>query len=68
MSFTFILGNLIGRALISFLLVFIVCLLASRFNRRAAWRRSKRWYSMVAVTVLTLLGMGGAIANVGGLQ
>lgn len=68
MSLSYVVGNLIGRALISFLLVWIVCLLASRFNARAAWQRSKRWYSLVMVTLMTLAGMGTTIITAGGVR
>lgn len=68
MSFSFVLGNLIGRALVSFVLVWVVCLLASRLNWRLALLRSRRWYSVLAVVVLTLLGMGAAVSRAGGLH
>jgi hypothetical protein len=68
MSFSFVLGNLIGRALVSYVLVWVACLAASRFNWRLAFTRSGRWYSVLAVVVLTLLGMGGAIVRSGGAQ
>ena len=68
MSFSFVLGNLVGRALVSYVLVWIACLAASRFNWRLALTRSGRWYSVLAVVVLTLLGMGGAIVRSGGAQ
>lgn len=60
MSISFILGNLLGRALMSFLIVWIVWLCASRFNVRMAWMRSKRWHSLVAVAIMTLLGLAAA--------
>lgn len=42
MSFGFLLGNLVGRALVSFALVWLVCLCASRFDWRLAFVRGKR--------------------------
>jgi apolipoprotein N-acyltransferase len=68
MALSYLLGNFIGRLLISFLLVWIVCLLASKLNWREAFARSRRWYSIVAVVVLSLLGMGSAIVTAGGLR
>jgi hypothetical protein len=68
MSFSFVLGNLVGRALVSYVLVWVACLAASRFNWRMAFTRSRRWYSVLAVVVLTLLGLGGAIVRSGGAQ
>ena len=68
MSLSFVLGNLLGRALLSFALVSIVCLLISRLNWRLAWARSRRWYSVLSVAVLTVLGMGSAIMTNGGVR
>ncbi len=52
----YILGNLLGRALISYALVWLVCWLASRLNWRMAFTRSGRWVSLLAVIALSLLG------------
>jgi hypothetical protein len=38
MSLSFVMGNLLGRALLSFALVWIVCLLVSRLDWRARGR------------------------------
>lgn len=65
MTASYILGNLIGRALVSYALVWLVCWLVSRFDWRAAFLRSRRWYSVVGVIALTLLGMGAAISRGG---
>lgn len=67
MNLLFVLGNLLGRALISYALVWLVCWFASRLNWRAAFVRSRRWYSLLAVLLLTLLGTGSAIVKSGGL-
>ncbi len=63
MQLSFVLGNLLGRALVSYALVWVVCWLASRFNWRLAFKRSGRWYSVLAVVLLTLLGMGAAVSR-----
>jgi len=68
MPLSYILGNLIGRAIVSFVLVWIVCLLASRLNWRQALNRSGRWYSLLAVAGLTVLGMGSAMLHTGAVQ
>lgn len=68
MSLSFVLGNLLGRALLSFVLVSIVCLLISRLNWHLAWARSRRWYSVLSMAVLTVLGMGSAIVTNGGVR
>ena len=63
----YILGNLLGRALISYALVWLVCWLASSLNWRLAFKRSGRWVSVLAVIALTLLGIGAAVVRKGGL-
>jgi predicted PurR-regulated permease PerM len=66
MAIPYLLGNFIGRLLMSFILVWVVWLLASRFNWRLALARSGRWYSLVVVFVLAVLGMGSAFVSAGG--
>jgi hypothetical protein len=67
MSVMYVLGNLVGRALTSYALVWLVCWIASRFQWRAAFRLSMRWYSVLGVVLLTLLGIGAAVNRGGGL-
>lgn len=68
MSFSYLLGNLVGRVIISLLLVWLAWLCASRFNPRTAWTRTKRPSSLVVVAVLTLLGLGSALVSAGGIR
>jgi hypothetical protein len=68
MATLYLLGNLLGRALVSYALVWLVCWLCSRFNWRAALRRSSRWYSVLGVLVLTLGGLGAALVRHGGIH
>jgi len=63
----YILGNLLGRAIVSYVLVWVICFLFSRFQWKLAFKRSRRWYSILAVILLTILGVGGAISRNGGL-
>lgn len=63
----YILGNLLGRAIVSYVLVWVICFLFSRFQWKLAFKRSRRWYSILAVIMLTMLGIGGAISKNGGL-
>jgi hypothetical protein len=64
----YVIGNFVGRVLVSYLLVFLVCWLFSRFNFQRALRVSTRWYSWLAVVALSALGLGAAISSGGGLQ
>lgn len=68
MALSYLLGNFIGRLIISFVLVWIVWLLVSKLNWRQAFARSRRWYSLLAVVLLSLLGMGSAIVTGGGIR
>jgi Ca2+/Na+ antiporter len=63
----YLLGNLIGRIIASYLIVWVACLLVSRFQWRLAFKRSYRWYSLLAVILLTLLGLATRVAKQGGL-
>ena len=67
MTVSYLLGNLLGRAAVSYALVWLACWLLSRLNWRVAFQRSTRWYSLLAVVVLTLLGMATAVTQRGGL-
>jgi predicted PurR-regulated permease PerM len=68
MAILYLLGNFVGRLIMSFLIVWIVWLLASRFDWRRAFARSRRWYSLVVVVAMALLGMGTAVVTAGGLR
>jgi hypothetical protein len=57
MNLSFVLGNFLGRAVISYALIWLVCWMLSRFNWRLAFKRSGRWYSVLAVVLVALLGM-----------
>jgi hypothetical protein len=63
MSLMYILGNFVGRLLVSYALVWLVCWAVSRFDWRLAFKRSKRWYSLLGVIALTLLGMVSALSR-----
>ncbi len=68
MTLTYLFGNLIGRAIASYGLVWFICVLASRLNWRLGFARSRRWYSVLGVILLTVLGLGAAVSRQGGLQ
>lgn len=63
----YLLGNFVGRAVVSFVLVWLVLWLISRFNWRVALTRSRRWPSILVVIALALLGMAGRMAQVAGV-
>ena len=57
----YVLGNLIGRLLMAYLVVWLVCLALARGNWRDAFTRSRRWPAVVAVLVLFGLGLAGSV-------
>lgn len=65
---SYLIGNLLGRALASYLMVLLAWFLIARFDIRRAFRQSLRWPSWLAVLLLVLLGMAGHVAGQGGLS
>ncbi len=57
----YVLGNLLGRLLMSYLLVWLVCLAFARGDWRRAVQRTKRWYGLLAVAVLFAMGLAGSL-------
>jgi hypothetical protein len=53
----YVFGNLFGRLVVSYLLVWVVLLLIAKFDWRKAFRNSRRWYAIVAVLILFLIGI-----------
>lgn len=68
MSLSYLMGNLLGCAIISFLLLWLVCLVAGRFDWRLAFSRSRRWYRLLTGVALSLLGMEWAMIKAEGLR
>lgn len=68
MSLSFVFGNLLGRAVVSYLLVFLACLVMARMQIRPALARSRRWYALLATLLLTVLGFASAVVNSGGVR
>ena len=65
MSYSYVLGNLVGRCMMSFVLVWIVCLVSARLDWRRAFVLSRRWYALLATVCLALLGLGAALGTAG---
>ena len=57
----YVLGNLLGRLLMTYLLVWLVCLILSRGGWRSAFVRSRRWQAVLAVVLLFGLGLAGTV-------
>jgi len=65
MTEAYVIGNLLGRLLFSYLLVWFICFLASRFNWRAAFRKTRRWWGILCVIIVFLLGVMSSAAKTG---
>jgi hypothetical protein len=60
----YLLGNLIGRFVLSYALIWAVMfLMLSRLNWRDAFRRAHHWSGLVATTTTFLIGLIAAQAN-----
>lgn len=57
MVWSYVAGQLVGRLLASYLIVWLVCLGISKGDWRAAFRRSRGWAALLAVVVLFVLGL-----------
>lgn len=57
MTVAYVAGQLIGRLLASYLIVWLVCLGLSKGDWRASFRLSRRWGAVLAVVVLFVMGM-----------
>ena len=67
MNIIYIIGNLLGRAIICYLFVWLFYLLINKFKFRLAFKQSTRWYSWLIILLMTLLGLGASFARQGGL-
>ena len=63
---TYLIGNLLGRLAVSYLIVWVVLFAIGHFDARAAFARSRRWYGLLAVAAVFTLGVAGALSR-GGL-
>lgn len=54
---SYVLGNLAGRLLISYAIVWTVMLLVSRIDWRNSFRCTHRWYGMTTIATVYALGV-----------
>jgi hypothetical protein len=57
MLWTYVAGNVLGRLLASYLIVWLVCLGLCKGDWRAAFRRSRGWVAILSVLILFVLGL-----------
>ncbi len=54
---SYVIGNIVGRILMSYTLIFLVLFFASRANFKLAFDKSTRWYGVLSVIILFVLGI-----------
>ena len=60
----YIIGNVLGRLAISYLLIWLVMwLVFARRDWRVAFSRAHRWYGLLSVCVVFSLGLVGAMSS-----
>jgi hypothetical protein len=60
----FLLGNLLGRFILSYALIWIVMwLMLARLDWRDAFRRTNHWTGLVAITTTFLIGLIATQSN-----
>ena len=64
---TYLIGNLLGRLLVSYFLTWVILFLFSGFNWRNTFVRSRKWYGLLILTCLFVLGVSGGLNQVGGI-
>lgn len=58
----YLVGNLAGRLLISYVIVWTAMLLASRIDWRNSFRRTHRWYGVMSIATVYALGVFAFVA------
>ncbi len=61
-------GNLVGRLLISYLIVLFVIFIFSRLQGKIAYKRSVSWYGWTITAVVFLLGLSQPMMRGAGLD
>jgi hypothetical protein len=60
----YLIGNVLGRLVMSFALVWLVMfLLFSHFNWKTAFGKSLKWYGLLSVSALFILGIVAGISQ-----
>lgn len=54
---SYVFGSLCGRLFISYVIVWVAMLLASKIDWRNAFRRTHRWYGLMSAATVYALGL-----------
>lgn len=63
----YVIGSVVGRLLISYVIVLVVLMIFSRLRWREGLRRSVKWYGLLLTTAVFLVGISQAIIRDGGI-
>ncbi len=63
----YVIGSVLGRLLISYVLVLVVLMIVSRLRWRVGLRRSVKWYGLLLTSIVFLAGISQAIIRDGGV-
>jgi len=61
----YLFGNLLGRLVASYLIVWLAMFIAGKFDWRQALSRTHKWYGLLSIAVLFALGIAGAVRQGG---
>ena len=56
----YIIGNFIGRLLVSYLIVWVVCFTVSQFDWRKSFTQAHGWVGIPATMMVFILGIAGS--------
>ena len=58
-------GRIVGRLFLSYLLVWVVMIVVSRFSFKLAFYRVHRWYGFILLVLVFLLGISSHLVSKG---
>jgi uncharacterized membrane protein len=59
----FVIANLLGRLLASYIIVWLVMFVVSRFDWRTGFRKTHRCYGIVSIVIVFVLGVAGGASR-----
>ena len=56
-------GQIIGRIILSYLVVWLIMFFVSRFNYKRAFYHAHRWYGFIILVIVFFLGMSSHLVS-----
>lgn len=60
-------GQIVGRIFASYLIIWVLMFLFSRFNFKKAFFHTHRWYGFIALVMIFFIGMASHLMTKGGI-